>query len=346
MGLEGEVPKAPTGDMFRSKRRYVRAEKQATTTMSVQVGNRTTLNEFILVGFLADSQMQVVFFVVFLALYLVTLAGNMTLVVLIRSDSCLHTPMYFFIGNLSFLDFWYTSVYIPKILVTCVSEDKRISLAGCGAQFFFSAFVAYTECYLLAAMSYDRYVAICNPLLYSATMSKSLCVGLVAGSYIGGFLNGTVHTANTFRLKFCGKNIINHFFCDAPPLVKMSCTDTKVYEKVLLGVVGFTVLSNILVILISYFNIVLAILRIRSASGRRKAFSTCASHMISVILFYGSILFTYSRPSTTYSLEKDKLASLFYTVVNPLLNPMIYSFRNKDVKEAFKKAIQSIQTTS
>uniref|UniRef100_G3W8V8 Olfactory receptor n=1 Tax=Sarcophilus harrisii TaxID=9305 RepID=G3W8V8_SARHA len=315
------------------------------TSMSVEVGNRTTLNEFILIGFSADPRMQLIFFGAFLALYLITLAGNMILVVLIRIDSRLHTPMYFFIGNLSFLDFWYTSVYTPKILATCISEDKRISLAGCGAQLFFSCVVAYTECYLLAAMAYDRYVAICNPLLYSAAMSRSLCVGLVTGSYVAGFLNAIAHTANTFRLKFCGKNIIDHFFCDAPPLVKMSCTDTKVYEKVLLGVVGFTVLSSILAILISYFNILLAILRIRSASGRWKAFSTCASHIISVMLFYGSLLFMYSRPSSTYSLEKDKLAALFYTVVNPLLNPMIYSFRNKDVKEAFKKAIHSIKVS-
>ncbi|KAL2806096.1 olfactory receptor 9G4 isoform 1 [Daubentonia madagascariensis] len=309
----------------------------------MEVGNRTILTEFILVGFSADPRWQLILFGIFLILYLATLSGNMTLVILIRIDSRLHTPMYFFIGNLSFLDFWYTSVYTPKILANCVSEDKRISLAGCAAQFFFSCVAAYTECYLLAAMAYDRHVAVCNPLLYSSTMSTSLCTGLVAGSYTGGFMNAIAHTANTFRLHFCGKNIIDHFFCDAPPLVKMSCTDTKVYEKVLLGVVGFTVLSSILAILVSYLNIVLAILRIRSASGRRKAFSTCASHVISVTLFYGSLLFMYSRPSSTYSLERDKVAALFYTVVNPLLNPLIYSLRNKDVKEAFGKAARTIR---
>ena len=267
----------------------------------------------------------------------------MTLVILIRIDSHLHTPMYFFIGNLSFLDFWYTSVYTPRILATCISEDKRFSLAECGAQLFFSCVVAYTECFLLAAMAYDRHMAICNPLLYSSSMSHSLCTRLVAGSYIGGFLNAIAHTANTFRLSFCGKNIIDHFFCDAPPLVKMSCTDTKVYEEVVLGLVGFTVLSSILVIIISYFRILLAILRIRTASGRRKAFSTCASHLVSVTLFYGSLLFMYSRPSSTYSLKRDKVAALFYTVVNPLLNPLIYSLRNKDVKEAFWKAAKTIR---
>ena len=307
----------------------------------MEVGNRTLLNEFILLGLSTDPQWKLTLFGIFLILYLITLSGNMSLVILIHIDSCLHTPMYFFIGNLSFLDFWYTSVYTPRILATCISEDKRISLAECGAQLFFSCVVAYTECYLLAAMAYDRHMAICNPLLYSSSMSPSLCTRLVAGSYIGGFLNAIAHTANTFRLSFCGKNIIDHFFCDAPPLVKMSCTDTKVYEQVLLGLVGFTVLSSILVIIISYFRILLAILRIHTASGRCKA---CASHLVSVMLFYGSLLFMYSRPSSTYSLKRDKVAALFYTVVNPLLNPLIYSLRNKDVKEAFWKVAKTIRS--
>ncbi|XP_047625354.1 olfactory receptor 9G4-like [Phacochoerus africanus] len=309
----------------------------------MEVGNHTILTEFILVGLSTDPKWRLILFGIFLVFYLLTLSGNMALVIVIYIDSYLHTPMYFFIGNLSFLDFWYTSVYTPKILASCVSEDKRMSLAGCGAQFFFSCAVTYTECYLLAAMAYDRHMAICNPLLYSSTMSSSLCTRLVAGSYIGGFLNAIAHTANTFRLSFCGKNIIDHYFCDVPPLVKMSCTDTHVYEKVLLGLVGFSVLSNVLAILISYFKILLALLRIRTASGRRKAFSTCASHLISAMLFYGSLLFTYSRPSSAYSLERDKLASLFYTVVNPLLNPLIYSVRNKDVKKAFWKTTHTIR---
>ncbi|XP_032757896.1 olfactory receptor 9G4-like [Rattus rattus] len=309
----------------------------------MEVDNRTILTEFILVGFSADPHWQLILFGIFLTIYLMTLSGNMTLIILIRIDSRLHTPMYFFIGGLSFLDFWYNSVYIPKILVNCVSDDKRISLAGCGAQFFFSCVAAYTECYLLAAMAYDRHAAICSPLLYSSIMSTSLCTGLVAGSYVGGILNAIAHTANTFRLRFCGKNIIDHFFCDVLPLVKMSCTDTHVYVKILSSMVGFTVLSSILAIIISYFNILLAILRIRSASGRRKAFSTCASHLVSVTLFYGSLLFMYSRPSSNYSLERDKVAAMFYTIINPFLNPFIYSLRNKDVKEAFKKLMQRIQ---
>ncbi|XP_004869849.1 olfactory receptor 9G4-like [Heterocephalus glaber] len=310
----------------------------------MDLGNRTVLMEFILLGISADPHWQLIIFAIFLMLYLATMAGNLTLVVLIRIDPRLHTPMYFFIGSLSFLDFWYTSVYTPKILANCFSEDKRISLAGCGVQFFFSAFAAYTECYLLSAMAYDRYVAIGSPLLYSRIMSTSLCTGLITGSYTGGLLNAMAHTANTFRLSFCGQNIIDHFLCDVGPLVKMSCTDTHVYVKILSSLVGFTVLSCLLVILISYFKILLAILRIRSASGRRKAFSTCASHLVSVTLFYGSLLFVYSTPSSSYSLERDKVAALFYTIINPLLNPLIYSLRNKDVKEAFRKAMQTIRS--
>ncbi|XP_055288587.1 olfactory receptor 9G4-like [Moschus berezovskii] len=280
----------------------------------MEIGNRTILTEFILLGLSTDPQWQLTLFGVFLTVYFVTLSGNMTLVILIRIDSHLHTPMYFFIGNLSFLDFWYTSVYTPRILATCISEDKRFSLTECGTPLFFPCVVAYTECFLLAAMTYDRHTAICNPLLYSSSMSHSLCTRLVAGSYIGGFLNAIAHTSNTFRLSFCGKNIIDHFFCDATPLVKMSCKDTKVYEEIVLGLVGFTVLSSILVITISYYNILLAILKIRIASGRHKAFSTCASHLVSITLFYGSLFFMYSRPSSTYSLKRDKMAALFYTV--------------------------------
>ncbi|XP_015332733.1 olfactory receptor 9G4-like [Marmota marmota marmota] len=308
----------------------------------MELGNHTVLTEFILLGISADPRWQLILFVTFLMLYLLTMAGNMTLVILIKIDARLHTPMYCFIGSLSFLDFWYTSVYTPKILAICVSEDKHISLAGCGAQFFFSCLAAYTECYLLAAMSYDRHAAICNPLLYSGTMSAPVCIGLVAGSHIGGFLNAVAHTANTFRLSFCGNNVIDHFLCDVLPLVKMSCTDTRVYVIILSSMIDFTVLSCLLAILISYFNILLAILRMRSASGRRKAFSTCASHLVSVMLFYGSLLFVYSRTSANYSVESDKVAALFYTIINPLLNPLIYSIRNKDIKEAFRKAILSI----
>ena len=264
-------------------------------------------------------------------------AGNASLTVLIGNDSRLHTPMYFFIGNLSFLDLWYSSVYTPKILVTCISEDKSISLTGCAVQFFFSAGLAYSECYLLAAMAYDRYVAISSPLLYAQVMSRRLCICLVIYSYTGGFVNAIILTSNTFTLNFCGGNIIDDFFCDVPPLVKLACDVKETYQDVLYFLLASNVITPTVLILASYAFIIAAILRIRSTQGRLKAFSTCSSHLISVTLYYGSILYIYSRPSSNYSLERDKVVSTFYTVVFPMLNPMIYSLRNTDVKDALKK---------
>ncbi|XP_008692478.1 olfactory receptor 1013-like [Ursus maritimus] len=303
-----------------------------------------TVTEFILVGFTTDPVMQLVLFVVFLGVYSLTVVGNTTLIVLICNDSRLHTPMYFFIGNLSFLDLWYSSVYTPKILVTCISEDKSISFAGCLCQFFFSAGLAYSECYLLAAMAYDRYAAISNPLLYAQVMSRRLCICLVIYSYTGGFVNAIILTSNTFTLDFCGDNIIDDFFCDVPPLVKLACDVKESYQAVLYFLLASNVITPTVFILASYLFIIAAILRIRSTQSRRKAFSTCSSHLVSVTLYYGSILYVYSRPSSSYSLERDKMVSTFYTVLFPMLNPMIYSLRNKDVKEALKKLVWLTQS--
>ncbi|XP_064145048.1 olfactory receptor 9G19-like [Loxodonta africana] len=305
-------------------------------------GNRT-VTEFILVGFTTDPVMQLVLFVVFLVMYSVALVGNTTLITLICYDSRLHTPMYFFIGNLSFLDLWYPSIYTPKILVTCISEDKSISFAGCVAQFFFSAGLGYNECYLLATMAYDHYVAISNPLLYAQVMSKRLCICLIICAYTGGFVNAIILTSNTFTLDFCGGNVIDDFFCDVPPLVKLVCDVKESYQVLLYFLMASNVIIPIVLILASYLFIIAAILRIHSTQGRLKAFSTCSSHLISVTLYYGSILYIYSRPSSSYSLERDKMVSVFYTVVFPMLNPMIYSLRNKDVKEALKKLLRLTQ---
>nr|XP_017501159.2 olfactory receptor 1013-like [Manis javanica] len=299
-----------------------------------------TVTEFILLGFSTDPVTQRVLSVVFLGVYSVTVVGNITLMVLTCSDSRLHTPMYFFIGNLSFLDLWYSSVYTPKILVICISEDRSISFAGCVAQFFFSAGLAYSECYLLAAMAYDRYVAISQPLLYAQAMSKRLCICLVIYSFIGGFVNSIILTSNTFTLDFCGDNVIDDFFCDVPPLVKLACDVRESYQAVLFFLLASNVIAPCVLILASYLFIIAAVLRIRSTQGRLKAFSTCSSHLVSVTLYYGSILYIYSRPSSSYSLERDKMVSTFYTVLFPMLNPMIYSLRNKDVKEALKKLLR------
>ncbi|XP_062053410.1 olfactory receptor 9G19-like [Lepus europaeus] len=302
--------------------------------------NFTEVKEFILLGFTADLRFQRVLFFIFLIIYVFSLLGNITLISLICVDFRLHTPMYFFIGNLSFLDLWYSSVYAPQILMTCLSDDKSISLAGCLAQFFFSAGLAYSECYLLAAMAYDRYVAISSPLLYAQAMSPRLCASLVAASYLGGFVNSTIITTETFALSFCGSNIIDDFFCDLPPLVKLACDVKESYQAVLYFILASNVITPTILILASYLFIIAAILKIRSTQGRLKAFSTCGSHLTAVTLYYGSILFIYSRPSTSYALERDKVVSVFYTVVIPLLNPMIYSLRNKDVKDAWRKMLE------
>ncbi|XP_051821954.1 olfactory receptor 1013-like [Antechinus flavipes] len=302
----------------------------------MEEGNHT-VTEFILLGFTQDPMMQLILFVLFLIVYSMTLMGNITLIVLIFTDSRLHTPMYFFIGNLSFLDLWYSSVYTPKIMVTCISEDKSISFAGCLAQFFFSAGLGYSECYLLAAMAYDRYVAISNPLLCAQAMSRWLCMCLVGISYIGGFVNATILTSNTFTLSFCRDNVIDDFFCDVPPLIKLACDVKDSYQEVLYFLVASNIITPIVLIFASYLFIIASILRIHSTQGRLKAFSTCSSHLISVTLYFGSGIYTYSRPSSSYSLEQDKIVSTFYTVLFPMLNPMIYSLRNKDVKEALKK---------
>nr|XP_023396337.1 olfactory receptor 1013-like [Loxodonta africana] len=296
-----------------------------------------TVTEFILVGFTTDPVMQLILFVVFLGVYSVTLVGNTMLITLISNDSRLHTPMYFFIGNLSFLDLWCSSVYTPKILKTCISEDKSISFAGCVAQFFFSAGLGYSECYLLAAMAYDRYVAISKPLLYSQAMSIRLCTFLVVASYLDGFINSSVITKRTFALNFCGDNVIDDFFCDLLPLVKLACGRKDGYQTLLYFLLASNVIIPIVLILASYLFIITTILRIRSTQGCLKAFSTCSSHLISVTLYYGSILYICCSPQSSYSMDRDKIVSTFYTVVFPTLNPMIYSLRNKDVKEALNK---------
>uniref|UniRef100_A0A8D1RII0 Olfactory receptor n=1 Tax=Sus scrofa TaxID=9823 RepID=A0A8D1RII0_PIG len=299
-----------------------------------------TVTDFIMVGFTTDPVVQLVLFVTFLGINSATVLGNTTLMVWICKDSRLHTPMYFFIGNLSFLDLWYSSVYTPKILVTCISEDKSISFAGCVAQFFFSAGLTYSECYLLAAMAYDRYMAISKPLLYSQAMPIKLCAFFVAASYLGGFINAFIVTKGTFALNFCSNNIIDDFFCDIPPLVKLACGRKDSYQTVLYFVLASNVITPIVLIIASYLFIITTILKIRSTQGRLKAFSTCSSHLISVTLYYGSILYIYSRPQSSYSLDRDKIVSTFYTVVFPMLNPMIYSLRNKDVKEALNKLLK------
>ncbi|XP_030046381.1 olfactory receptor 1019-like [Microcaecilia unicolor] len=299
--------------------------------------NQTTVTEFLLLGFTSDPQLQFALFVVFFLIYLTTLLGNIGIILLIQLDPRLHTPMYFFLCNLSFVDVCCSSSIAPKMLVNFLSEEKNISYLGCAAQLYFFLAFACTDNFLLAVMAYDRYVAICNPLLYPVVMTRKVCSQLASTVYIAGFLYSLLQTGNTFRLSFCKSNVVSHFFCDIPPLLKLSCTDTYINEMVLNVFAVLISLPSLLVILISYSSIIANVLKIRSAEGRRKAFSTCSSHFTSVTLFYGSALFMYLRPSSSYSLKQDRFISIFYTLVIPMLNPLIYSLRNQEVKAALRK---------
>ncbi|ELW53699.1 olfactory receptor 5T2 [Tupaia chinensis] len=301
--------------------------------------NTTEVTMFILKGFTDDLELQKILFFLFLTIYLFTLVGNVGLVVLVIGDSRLHNPMYYFLSVLSSVDACYSSVITPNMLVDLMSETKVISFHGCAAQMFLAVTFGTTECFLLAAMAYDRYVAIYNPLLYSVSMTPRVYVPLIIASYVAGILHATIHTGATFSLSFCASNEIRHFFCDIPPLLAISCSDTHINQLLLFYFAGSIEIVTILIVLISYGFILLAILRMRSAEGRRKVFSTCGSHLTGVSIFHGTVLFMYARPSSSYTLEHDMILSIFYTIVIPMLNPIIYSLRNRDVKEAMRKML-------
>ncbi|KAM8971522.1 olfactory receptor 5J3-like [Sarcophilus harrisii] len=302
--------------------------------------NFTVVTEFLLLGLTDHAELKVFLFMLFLVLYVISLMGNLGMIVLIQITPKLHTPMYFFLSCLSFVDACYCSVFGPKMLVNFFEEKATISFTACIVQYFLFVVLLTTEGFFLAVMAYDRYVAIANPLLYMVVMTRRVCAILVIGSCIGGMINSLTHTIGLVRLSFCGPNIISHFFCDLPPLLKLSCSDTSRNELLLLIFSGVIAIITFLTVIISYIFIVIAILRIRSAAGRYKAFSTCASHLTAVTLFYGSISFSYIQPSSQYSLEQEKVVSVFYTMVIPMLNPLIYSLRNKEVKDAMKRAVE------
>ncbi|KFV09245.1 Olfactory receptor 5AS1, partial [Pterocles gutturalis] len=301
--------------------------------------NCTTLTEFVLLGFTDRPELEILLFGLFLLIYTTTLVGNAGLILLVRLNACLHTPMYYFLSNLSLLDLGCSSAIAPKMLVNLLAERKTISVTGCATQMFLFAAVVDAECLILAAMAYDRYVAICHPLLYAAALSRRVCASLAAGAYLSGGLTALVHTFFTFTLSFCGSNVINHFFCDIPPLLELSCSSTHVNELLLFALCGFIQTSTFLTIVVSYACILSAVLRLHVAGSRHKAFCTCTSHLTAVGLFYGSLLFTYLRPSSSYSLGTDKVISASYTIVFPMLNPLIYSLRNKEVKDALRRTV-------
>ncbi|XP_014648592.1 PREDICTED: olfactory receptor 5B12-like [Ceratotherium simum simum] len=301
--------------------------------------NISEVTEFILVGLTHALQMQVPLFIIFTLIYFITLVGNLGMIMLILLDSRLHTPMYIFLSNLSLVDCVYASAVTPKVMVEFLTGDKIISYNACAAQMFFFAAFATSESFLLASMAFDRQAAVCKPLHYTTTMTSTVCALLVTGSYICGLLQSSIHVAFTFHLSFCHSNVVNHFFCDIPPLLALSCSDIRTNEIVLFTLGALNISFTLFVILNSYLLIFIAILRIHSAEGQKKAFSTCASHLSSVSIFYGTTIFMYLQPSSSHSMDTDKMASVFYSMIIPMLNPLVYSLRNKEVKSAFKNVI-------
>ncbi|KAM4808046.1 olfactory receptor 10A7-like [Rhinophrynus dorsalis] len=302
--------------------------------------NQTRIEEFILLGFSNVSlKLQFFLFLFFLLIYIFTVFGNLTILSVTTLDSLLHTPMYYFLRNLSFLEICYITVTIPKLLQTFVSKRKTISFNGCCAQMYCFFTCGVTECFLLAVMAYDRYVAICNPLRYFSVMNRTNCLRLATISWVSGNIISLGQTASIFSLPYCGPNLINHFFCDIPPVLKLACTDVSANE-IAVSVTGFLVLPlPFALVLYSYGCIIAAILRISTNTGRKKVFSTCASHFVSVTLFFGTGAFTYVRVKTSDTPDNDKILSLLYSVVTPLLNPLIYSLRNQEFKGGLRKVL-------
>lgn len=304
--------------------------------------NRSEVTDFILVGFRVRPELHILLFLLFLLVYAMILLGNVGMMVIIMTDPRLNTPMYFFPGDLSFIDLFCSSVIVPKAMINFWSESKSISFAGCVSQLFLFALFMVTEGFLLAAMAYDRFIAICSPLLYSVQMSTRLCAQLVAGSYFCGCISSVLQTSMTFTLSFCASRAIDHFYCDTRPLERLSCSDLFIHKMVSFSLSGIIILPTIIVIIVSYLYIVSTVLKIPSTEGRKKAFSTCSTHLGVVSVPYGAVFFMYLTPDG-YP-ELSKVASLCYTLVTPMLNPLIYSLRNKDVTEALNKLLEKKST--
>ncbi|MEE6483391.1 hypothetical protein FKM82_013534 [Ascaphus truei] len=307
--------------------------------MEINNSAASSTTPFILVGLSDYNNHPILFFVAFLTVYIISLVGNALIVAITLATPQLHTPMYFFLSNLSLTDMCLTSVVTPRLLLNLLSQNKSISFTDCIAQVYFFISFAGVECFLLTTMAYDRFVAVCKPLHYVTIMNRKLCIQMVVVSWITNFVNSVLHTLLIARLSFCGPRLIQHFFCDLIPLFKLSCSDTSVNELVIFTEGSLVVALPFLVTLISYVYIICTIMKIRTAIGRKTAFSTCSAHLTAVLLFYGTMIFVYFRPSSAYSASHDKVAAVLYTVITPLLNPFIYSLRNKHVKRALKKFI-------
>lgn len=306
----------------------------------MEVENVTLLTEFVLEGLTQQPQWKAPLFLLFLVIYLITIVGNISLIILIWSDLHLHVPMYLFLSNLAFVDSWLSSTVTPKLLITLSFEITKISLPGCLIQFFSFAFSASVESFLLTSMAYDRYVAICKPLLYPIIMTNRLCFQLVILSFVGGFLHALIHEVFLVQLTFCNSNVIHHFYCDVMPFLKISCSDPSISFLLVFFLAGTVQVSTMVTILVSYICILFTILQSKSLKGIKKSFSTCGAHLLSVSLYYGSLLFMYVRPASKKADDKNVIDSLFYTVIIPVLNPIIYSLRNKQVTDSVKKKLR------
>ena len=304
-------------------------------------GNCTAVTEFILLGLSDVPELRVFLSLLFLLIYGITFLANLGMITLIQVSSRLHTPMYFFLSHLSLVDFCHSTAIVPQMLFNMFKKDKTNSFLGCMIQFYLFCTFVITDVFLLAVMAYDRFVAICSPLLYMVTMSRKLQMVLVSSCYLSGTVCSLIHLCLALEIPTYRSNVINHFFCDLPPLLSLACSDVTVNELFLYIVASFNEIITIVIILTSYLFILITILRMRSTEGRRKAFSTCASHLTAIAVLQGTILFTYCQPSSGNSEDVDKVASVFYTVVIPMLNPLIYSLRNKDVKEAPRRVVSS-----
>ncbi|XP_075700708.1 olfactory receptor 5AP2-like [Rhinoderma darwinii] len=301
--------------------------------------NSTSPGMFILLGLSDVPYLQVIFFLMFLAMYIITLSGNLLLIIVVRINTTLQTPMYFFLSNLSFIDICFSSTIVPKLLINTLAKDRSISFMGCAFQMYFSLALGATECIILAVMAYDRFAAICKPLHYNTIMNKRLCIILAVGSWMACFMNSSIHVFITFQLPYCKSHHIGHFFCEIPPFLQISCRDTRLNEAAMYVSAGILVMMSFFLTLISYIHIISTILKIQTSHGRQKAFSTCASHLTVVTFYYGTIMFMYLRPRSAFFPETDKTISILYTVVTPMLNPFIYSVRNKDVKRTIKNSL-------
>ncbi|KAG9464645.1 hypothetical protein GDO78_019619 [Eleutherodactylus coqui] len=302
--------------------------------------NQSVPNRFFLLGLSTVPHLQVLGFLVFVVIYIITLSGNCLLLFTVRISPKLHTPMYFFLSNLAFIDICFSSTILPVILVNTIYKDKSISVGGCVIQMFCALLLGATECVLLSVMSYDRFAAICRPLHYSSIMNMRFCIILALIPWIAGFVNSSIQVPITWRLPFCRSHHINHFFCEVPAFLKLSCRDPLLNEIAMYTAAGTIVLFCFLLTFISYVYIISTLLKLRSSQGKQAAFSTCVSHLTVVTLYYGTIMFNYTQPRSSQPRESSKTVSVLYTVVIPMLNPVIYSIRNKDVKKCIRQTLQ------